>query len=398
MPAPGPLQTCDLNITATIGAGSSSSSSRANPALNMSDGQGDAFGRSGGSNGDGDPEAQEMSWLGHFLALVELVLLIISTLQMPCVHCITYINRCRYGRVHGHCNVPLSAVFECELPGMQGLRFLYVGSLGVWLAKQRLARQGVAARLLPERDLLLQRLVDEGMLSWITTPVLMQLGPRVMGEPTWDDHYQALLEYCNQVGDCDVPIDLEFESVLPSSGRQYRGQLGIWLLTQKLSKLGVYEPLSDERDQQIQQLMDEGRMNSLVDTELVLPVGSDLSWLAHYAALLHYACNNGHCNVPYTALYECDLPWLDEDGDSLASYHDQLGVWLFNQRLSRRSGVRGNSPPLLPEREALLQQLVDEGLLLWEGAGDAANTFIDSVNVSAGGKTIPSAVRILRYA
>jgi hypothetical protein len=87
-------------------------------------------------------------------------------------------------------------------------------------------------------------------------------------------------------------------------------------------------------------------------------------WPRHYSALVSYGEQHGHCNPPADTVYECELPGLgggvEEDG-VVTSYHykGKLGVWVQNQRSFRRlpSGKR----KLSPDREALLQHLVDQG-------------------------------------
>jgi hypothetical protein len=85
---------------------------------------------------------------------------------------------------------------------------------------------------------------------------------------------------------------------------------------------------------------------------------SDVTWPQNYAALLRYAEEYNHCNVPHKSTYECDLTTINPDGStSLVHYRGHLGNWLHNQRQSKK----GNGYPLSPERESLLQKLVDEG-------------------------------------
>ncbi len=81
-------------------------------------------------------------------------------------------------------------------------------------------------------------------------------------------------------------------------------------------------------------------------------------WPIHYAALLEYCKQNGHCNVPASARFECDLPGYGEDG-CVYHYEDQLGEWLSVQREKKR--VSRGTRKLDPEREFLLQQLVNQG-------------------------------------
>lgn len=81
-----------------------------------------------------------------------------------------------------------------------------------------------------------------------------------------------------------------------------------------------------------------------------------IDWHTHYAALLEYMREHGHCNVPYSDKYECDLEGFDVNGGTY-HYHGALGNWLTRQCRYHR-GVRGL---LAPDRAALLQKLVDQG-------------------------------------
>jgi len=78
-------------------------------------------------------------------------------------------------------------------------------------------------------------------------------------------------------------------------------------------------------------------------------------WATHYAALLDYRANVGNCNLKQRAIYDCVLPGLGEGGSDL-HFVSKLGLWLNDQRKFKRAET------LSPEREALLQQLADEGM------------------------------------
>ena len=84
------------------------------------------------------------------------------------------------------------------------------------------------------------------------------------------------------------------------------------------------------------------------------------NWSRHYAALLNYGEEHGHCNVPIKAVYECILIGMGDNGEDF-QYKGNLGTWLRAQRGSHngRKGCR----PLTAEREASLQKLVDEGII-----------------------------------
>ena len=83
----------------------------------------------------------------------------------------------------------------------------------------------------------------------------------------------------------------------------------------------------------------------------------DIDWPRHYAALLLYKELHGHCNVPRSVTCECVLPGME--GVSDYEYRGKLGEWVHNQRQAKKGTQR--SYKLTPEREALLQKLVDEG-------------------------------------
>ena len=83
----------------------------------------------------------------------------------------------------------------------------------------------------------------------------------------------------------------------------------------------------------------------------------DINWPRNYAALLKYYNEHGTCNVPQHDKYECDLEGLGEDG-GLYHYVDNLGAWISHQRQAKHG--KGTYKQT-PEREALLQKLVDEG-------------------------------------
>ena len=87
----------------------------------------------------------------------------------------------------------------------------------------------------------------------------------------------------------------------------------------------------------------------------------DINWPRHYAALLEYYKEHGTCNVPQKTVYECDLEGLAENGGVL-HYVGNLGRWLRVQRQAKKGQ---GSTKITPERQELLQKLVDEGMLLW---------------------------------
>ena len=91
-------------------------------------------------------------------------------------------------------------------------------------------------------------------------------------------------------------------------------------------------------------------------TEILKKQG-DINWPRNYAALLKYYEEHGTCNVNRKAIYECDLEGLGEDG-GVYHYVGNLGQWLNRQRMAKKGTGKDK---ITPEREALLQKLVDEG-------------------------------------
>jgi hypothetical protein len=189
----------------------------------------------------------------------------------------------------------------------------------------------------------------------------------------WTIHYAALLEYEKRHGHCNVPLRdvFECELMLGEAGNEpflYTAALGRWVADQKsrhLASTPELRLLPADKESLLQQLVDEGRLHwevrdlsGLDASGLRGRVTLDLQWRRHYAALLEYGRQNGHCNVPARGTFECDLPDLGDDG-GMYHYSANLGRWAFGQK-QRRKRV-GKSDGLPPDREALLQKLVDEG-------------------------------------
>lgn len=271
---------------------------------------------------------------------------------------------------HGTCNVPSYAVFECILPGMgdNGDDYRYHGKLGSWLRNQRQSRRGKnRSKITPEREALLQVLVDEGKFYWKCDNSTLQPSAakqNTSGTNEWKRHYAALLKYYEENGTCNVPCSTIYECNLEGMGDNgedyfYNRKLGTWLNNQRKARKGVMcKKLLPEREAQLQTLVDEGKLVWAAGPIAGLARrNDDTDWSRHYAALLSYFKEYGTCNVPQTTFYECELLGMGENG---ANYHytGNLGFWLKYQREAKR-GLR--TCPLTGVREARLQQLVDEG-------------------------------------
>lgn len=85
---------------------------------------------------------------------------------------------------------------------------------------------------------------------------------------------------------------------------------------------------------------------------------SNDSWSKHYAALVEYGKEHGTCNAPLKTTFTCVLQGMGEGGTDL-EYEGNIGFWLNRQRQARKH-MNGHKR-LTADREALLQQLVDEG-------------------------------------
>jgi hypothetical protein len=86
----------------------------------------------------------------------------------------------------------------------------------------------------------------------------------------------------------------------------------------------------------------------------------DIMWPRHFAALMHFYSARGHCNIPTREKYSCVLEGLGPDGGAL-EYSGNLGSWVDYQRRCKKGTAGGCR--LTPDREAMLQALVDEGEL-----------------------------------
>lgn len=312
-----------------------------------------------------------------------------------------------YGRIKGTYNVPLSVIFENNT---------YVGSLGNWVHLQRLARSGVGRKLNARQEAALVKLESEtGKFSFeigvigapvistsanttvastnpsTSTSVVISGVPTDMKELSWEVHYAALLQYQHQHGHCNVPFDCVFSCPLPQAPNgRYHSTLGVWLYQQRVSKSSKHNRLSSGQEQSLQKLVDEGHLvwetsssssaTSSVPVPVPVPTVSstaaaaatintgivsasphgETSWATHYAGLLQYCKEHGHCNVPKGATYECIIPDIG-DNSPHGHYFGHLGSWLCYQRRLRKK----EKSSLLPDREALLQQLVDEGIFVY---------------------------------
>ena len=63
---------------------------------------------------------------------------------------------------------------------------------------------------------------------------------------------------------------------------------------------------------------------------------SEKRWPLHYAALLQYERQYGHCNPTTTTIYACDLPNMGENG-GIYHYNGKLGQWVAGQKSTMKN-------------------------------------------------------------
>jgi hypothetical protein len=98
--------------------------------------------------------------------------------------------------------------------------------------------------LLPDREALLQKLVDDGKLSWDNSMKQVAMIYRTEGETIWKRHFAALNHFYDSNGHCNIPQRHLYECDLPGLGSDgqtyhYKAHLGIWLDNQKHAKRGT---------------------------------------------------------------------------------------------------------------------------------------------------------------
>ena len=92
------------------------------------------------------------------------------------------------------------------------------------------------------------------------------------------------------------------------------------------------------------------------DSQLIAE--DNIKWRASFELLLQFCCKFGHCNVP--ASYKIKLNSSNMVMVEYGKNTFRLGMWLMNQRKAKANGS------LSPDREQLLQGLVNNSKLTWE--------------------------------
>lgn len=146
-----------------------------------------------------------------------------------------------YSRQFGSCNIPRSVTcntFEGETI-----------NIGRWLDNQRTAK--TAKKLLPEREVRLQRLVDQGLMAWVLDRSLI-----CTDDGKWDTMFEVLIQYGeDHGGNCNVPF--RFTWTLPDNTKV---KLGLWLYHQRQYKKGIGGKLRPDREKKLQDLVDVGSL------------------------------------------------------------------------------------------------------------------------------------------
>lgn len=247
--------------------------------------------------------------------------------------------------------------------GEGGSNYHYFGRLGRWLDNQRQFKKN--NKLPAEREAQIQILVDEGKMYWDASSLSASGKFKVLGGHDWLRHYAALVEYGKEHGHCNVPQKSPYECDVPQDNVtgdafHYNGKLGRWLDNQRQFKKVHGGKLTTDREALLQILVDEGKLGwGVGDDSSKRTYQMDLVWPKHYAALLEYGREFGHCNVRQKETYQCVLPGLGRNGADY-TYDGKLGRWLANQRRFNRTQEH-----IGPQRTALLQSLVNEGKLSW---------------------------------
>ena len=227
------------------------------------------------------------------------------------------------GDVQGHCN--LSSRCIVTLPdGHTDI------NLGYWLRQQR--RLKAKHKLHPDRELLLQNLVDEGRLQWDAPHDIIS-----KDEKNWNEMWCMLLRG---------------ETI---ENRNTKRKIKRWLSYQRALKSNG--KLNPEREAKLNELAEKGKIKWRVERGHT----DNDAWNFRYELLLQYGALHGNdCNVPSDAVVNV------QTNSSSIIKTVRLGRWLAKQRQLRRT------KDLREDRRQRLQLLVDNGQLLWHAGRRSA--------------------------
>jgi len=180
--------------------------------------------------------------------------------------------------------------------------------LGSWVAEQRkqykLYQMGRRNSMTPSR---IDQLTELGF-AWNAQ------------EAVWQQHYENLLHYRQQHGDC----------LVPASDQQYP-KLGLWVKEQRrnytLMLQGKHSHLSQERIASLE------RIGFCWDTY-------EATWQERFKELQQFKARNGHCLVP--TRYRCN---------------PKLATWVHHQRRQHKRYISGKSAHINPRRIQALDSI-----------------------------------------
>jgi hypothetical protein len=239
-----------------------------------------------------------------------------------------FLRLTQYGNINGHCNVPKRYVI-CDLNQEEK-------KLGQWVYDQR--KSYYKSKLLPHRRLLIQDLIDKGMLNWELN------SKEESSESRWNVYFEALLQYGENKGDYNVPRDYKVEIEISNTTKNISKitlNLGNWLHKQRSNN--TLNKLSREKKLLLQGLVDRGMLLWNVRNDF-----DSYRWETIYNSLVDYADRNSNCNID-----------PNQNFNLMNGSTCRIGLWLNNQKCLQRKGM------LKPERQAKLQVLVDQGKMHW---------------------------------
>jgi hypothetical protein len=210
----------------------------------------------------------------------------------------------KYKNEHGNCDVPR--------------RYKKDPPLGIWVNTQRRLWKAIQigkTQSTPEYKSRFEKLEKHGF-KW----------ELINRDRSWDEFYNALVQYKKEHGNCDVPRDYENDRRL---GKWVHNQRCLWKAIQRGKTKS-----KPEYESRFEKLEKHGFKWELVNR--------DRSWDEFYTALVQYKKEHGNCDVPRD--YENDR---------------RLGQWVHTQRCLWKAIQRGKtkSTPTYKSRFEQLEKL-----------------------------------------
>ena len=229
---------------------------------------------------------------------------------------------CNFSALHGHFNVPKRYIFIDDDGSPR--------NLGQWMCDQR--KSYLSATLAEDRRCLFSGLISKSLLNWQLKSTQDQ----------WETCFQALVQYGEKHGDCNVPREYCVDIHQEGSPSPQHIKLGNWLHKQRSNKAS--EKLSPSKCLRMQSLVDRGvffwEARSRIEA---------CRWEACYRTLVEYVENGGLCEEIPNSI---EVTFTNSSSVNLSR-------WLKLQLINKNSGK------LSQERQAKLQLLVDQGKMIW---------------------------------